>query len=232
VKRRAITLLGGAAAAWPLAARAQQAGQARRIGVLIGVTRDAEGQARVAAFREALQALGWTDGVQFDERWSGGDAQLMQQQAKELIAVKPDVILVATNPALAAVQQETRTVPIVFAQVVDPVGAGFVASAARPGGNITGFSHIEYAVLGKWLELLKEITPRLSRVAVLGNPTDYIWPNFLRTIADVPPSLGLQVIPTGIRSSEDIEGVIDAFAREPNGGVVNLPTPRTSSIAP
>jgi putative tryptophan/tyrosine transport system substrate-binding protein len=103
--------------------------------------------------------------------------------------------------------------------------AGFVASAARPGGNITGFSHIEYAFLGKWLELLKEIAPRLTRVAVLGNPTDYVWPNFLRTIADVPRSLGLQVIPAGIRSSEDIEGVIDAFAREPNGGVVNISTP-------
>jgi ABC-type uncharacterized transport system substrate-binding protein len=226
-RREFITLLGGTAMAWPLAARAQQLSQARQIAVLIGVSRDAEGQARVAAFKEALQALGWTDGrnVQFDERWSEGDAQLMQRHAKELVAGKPDVILVATNPALAAMRQETRTVPIVFAQVVDPVGAGFVTSAARPGGNITGFSHIEYTFLGKWLDLLKEIAPRLTSVAVLGNPTDYVWPNFLRTIADVPPSLGLKVIPTGIRNSEDIEGVIDAFAREPNGGVVNLPTP-------
>src|SRR5262245_4221958 len=219
-RREFVTLLGGAAAAWPLVARAQQANEARRIGLLIGVVRDAEGQVRVAAFREALQQLGWMEGrnVQLDERWSDGNAQLMQHQAKELIAGKPDVILVATNPALAAVRQETRTVPIVFAQVVDPVGAGFVASAARPGGNITGFAHLEYAVLGKWLDLLKEIAPSLTRVAVLGNPTDYVWPNFLRTIADVPPSLGLQVIPTVIRSPEDIEGVIEAFAREPNGG--------------
>src|SRR5262245_20506136 len=189
-RRKFLATLGGAVA-WPLAARAQQLGQARRIAVLIGVSRDAEGQARVAAFREAMQALGWTDGrnIQFDERWSEGDAQLMQRQAKELIAGKPDVILVATNPALAAVRQETRTVPIVFAQVVDPVGAGFVTSAAKPGGNITGFSHIEYAVLGKWLDLLKEIAPRLTSVAILGNPTDYVWPNFLRTIADLPSSL-------------------------------------------
>src|SRR5262249_56104361 len=142
-RRRFITLLGGAAA-WPLAAGAEQLGQARRIAVLIGVSRDAEGQARVAAFREILQALGWADGrnIQFDERWSEGDAQLMQRQAKELIAGKPDVILVATNPALAAVRQETRTVPIVFAQVVDPVAAAFVASAPKPGGNTTRFSHI------------------------------------------------------------------------------------------
>jgi ABC-type uncharacterized transport system substrate-binding protein len=147
-RRDFITLLGGAAAAWPLAASAQQPHGMRRVGVLIGVSRDAEGQARVTAFMEALQALGWIDGrnVQFDERWSSGDAQLMQHQAKELVAGKPDVILVASNPALAALRQETRTVPIVFAQVVDPVGAGFVASAARPGGNITGFSHIEYTV--------------------------------------------------------------------------------------
>jgi putative ABC transport system substrate-binding protein len=226
-RREFITLLGGAAAAWPLAARTQQADQVRRIGVLIGVARDNEGQARVTAFRETLQALGWTEGrnVQFDERWSGGDAPLMQRHAKELVGGKPDVILVATNPALAAVRQETSTVPIVFAQVADPVGAGFAASAARPGGNITGFTHIEYAVLGKWLELLKEIAPHLTRIAVLGNPTDYVWPNFLRTVADVPPSLGFQVIPTGIRSAEEIEDVIDSFAREPNGGVVNLPTP-------
>jgi ABC-type uncharacterized transport system substrate-binding protein len=228
VKRRDfITLLGGAVAGWPLAARAQQRESMRRIGVLIGVARDAEGQARVAAFREALQALGWIEGrnAHFDERWSAGDTQLVRRHAKELIAGKPDVILVATNPALAALQQETSIVPIVFAQVADPVGAGFVASAARPGGNITGFSHIEYAGLGKWLELLKEIAPRLTRIAVLGNPTDYVWPNFLRTIADVPSSLGLQVIPTGIRSAEEIEGAIGAFASEPNGGIVNLPTP-------
>jgi len=185
VKRRAfITLLGGAAATWPLAARAQQAESMRRIGALIGIAKDAEGQARIGAFRESLHALGWVEGrnVQFDERWAAGDFQLMQRYAKELVALKPDVILVASNPALAAMQQETRSVPIIFAQVVDPVAAGFVSSVARPGGNVTGFSHIEYAALGKWIELLKQIAPHLTRVAVLGNPTDYIWPNFLRTI--------------------------------------------------
>jgi putative ABC transport system substrate-binding protein len=199
----------------------------RRIGVFMGIADDAEGLSRVAAFRSALQALGWTEGrnVQFDERWAAGDARLTQSYAKELLALKPDVILAATQPALAALRQETSTVPIVFAQVVDPVGAGLVASTSRPGGNITGFSHIEYAIAGKWLGLLKEIAPGLTRVAVLGHPTDFTWPIFLRTIAEVSPSLGLQVIPTGVRNAEEIERAIDDFAREPNGGLLNLPNP-------
>jgi putative ABC transport system substrate-binding protein len=229
-RREFVTLLGGAVAAWPLAARAQQPDRMRRIGIFVGIAKDAEGLARVVAFRDGLQALGWVEGrnVQFDERWAAGDAQLMRPFAKELIALNPDVILVAANPALAALREETRTVPIVFAQVADPIGAGFVASAAKPGGNITGFSHIEFTIVGKWLELLKEIAPSLKRVAALGNPTDFTWPAFVRTIADVAPSLGLQVTPTGVRNVDEIERAIDAFAREPDGGLVNVPTPTTA----
>jgi ABC-type uncharacterized transport system substrate-binding protein len=230
MRRRAFIALLGGAAAWPQRLSAQQPGRMRRIGVFIGIADDAEGQARVAAFRQALQALGWIEGrnVQLEVRFADGTAELMRPYAKEIVALDPDVILVATNPALAALRQETRTLPIVFAQVADPVGAGFVASAAKPGGNITGFTHIEYSIVGKWLELLKEVAPSLKRVAALANPTDFTWPTYARIMADLAPSLGLQVIPTGVRSRDDIARAIEAFAREPDGGLVNLPTPTTA----
>src|SRR5436190_2191983 len=168
-RRQFITLLGGAAA-WPLTARAQQADRMRRIGVLMHVAAgDPESEARIAAFLQRLQQLGWTDerNVRIDYRWAAGDASGFHRHAEELLALAPDVILATSTPSVQALQQATRTVPIVFAQVIDPVGAGLVASLARPGGNITGFTVFEYGISGKWLELLKEIAPRLTRVAVL-----------------------------------------------------------------
>ena len=232
-RRKFVASVGGTAAVSsllaPFSAHAQPE-RMRRIGIFVGIANDAEGQARVAAFRDALQALGWVAGrnVQFEVRFAAGNAQLMQSHAKELVALNPDLILVATNPALSALREETRTVPIVFAQVADPVGAGFVASTAKPGGNITGFSHIEYSVVGKWLGLLKEVAPSLKRVAALANPSDFTWQTYLRTMEEVAPSLGLQVIPTGVHDRDVIERVLGAFAREPDGGVINLPTPTTA----
>ena len=173
IRREFITLLGSAAAAWPMAARGQQGEQVRRIGVLMNLAADdRESQARNAAFLQGLQQLGWTDGrnVRIDFRWAAGDADRFRGYAAELVALAPDVILAGTSPAVAALQQATRTVPIVFVIVIDPVGAGFVASLARPGGNATGFTLFEYGVAGKWLELLKEIAPGVTRVAVLRDP--------------------------------------------------------------
>ena len=228
-RREFMTLVGGAAVSWPFAARAQQE-RMRRVSVLVGIADDAEGQARVAAFQKALRALGWTEGqnVQFDVRFSAGDQQLLQSYAKDIVSAAPDAILVATNPALVALQKQTRTIPIVFAQVSDPVGFGFVATAAKPGGNITGFSHLEYGIAGKWLELLKEISPGLKRVAVMANPSDFAWPGFLRTIEGVAPSLGVQLVPAGVRDREEIARFIEHFAKQPDGGLINLPTPTTA----
>ena len=169
-RREFISLLGGVAAAWPLAARAQQAGGVRRIGVLMNLaSEDAEGQARLAAFHQGLQQLGWTVGrnVQIDYRWGAGNADRIRKFAAELVALAPDVILSAGSPSVAALQQATRSVPIVFVLVVDPVSSGFVDSLARPGGNITGFALYEYSIGGKWLELLKEIAPGMRRAAVI-----------------------------------------------------------------
>jgi putative tryptophan/tyrosine transport system substrate-binding protein len=172
-RREFITLLGGAAAAWPLAARAEGE-RIRRIGVLMNLAADdAEGQARLAAFVQDLQQLGWTDGrnVRIDYRWAAGDARLFHRYAEELLALAPDVILASATPSVQALQQATRTVPIVFAMVGDPVGMGVVASLARPGGNITGFTNFEFGFGAKWVELLKEIAPRVTRVAVLRDLT-------------------------------------------------------------
>ena len=173
-RREFITLLGGAAAAWPLAARAQQAERMRRIGVLMNLAADdAEGQGRVEAFLQGLQELGWTDGrnVRIDYRWAAGDTDRFRRYAEELLALAPDVILASASATVGALQQATRTVPIVFANVGDPVGAGFVDSLARPGGNATGFTYFEFGFGAKWLELLKEIAPRVTRVAVLRDLT-------------------------------------------------------------
>src|SRR5262245_4397181 len=171
IRRRAcITLLGGAAVAWPLTARAQQGERMRRIGVLVPFTSDdAEGQARLTAFREGLRQLGWTEGhnIRIDVRWSGGDAERIRRFAAELVALAPDVSLAAPSSSVAALQQVTRTLPIVFVQVADPVGSGFVAGLAQPGGNTTGFTVYEWTVGPKWLELLKEIAPRVTRAGLL-----------------------------------------------------------------
>src|ERR1019366_6462904 len=173
-RREFITLLGSATVAWPLAVRAQQPERMRRIGVLMSVAADdPEGQARLTAFLQGLQQLGWADGrnVRIDIRWGAGDADRYRRYAAELVALAPDVILAASSSALEPLQQATRTVPIVFVTIADPVGAGFINSLARPGGNATGFSQFEYGVIGKWLELLKEIAPGVTRVAVIRDPT-------------------------------------------------------------
>ena len=220
-RREFITLLGGAAAAGPLAARAQQAERMQRIGVLMNVAADdAEGQGRVAAFQQALQQLGWTDGrnVRIDYRWAAGDTGRFRRYAEELLALAPDVVLASATPSVQALQQATRTVPIVFAQVGDPVGAGFVDSLARPGGNTTGFTPHEYGVGAKWLELLKEIAPRVTRVAVLRDLT--IGPAFLSAIQAVAPSFNVELSVVGVRDASEIERNVTAFARSSNGGMI------------
>jgi ABC-type uncharacterized transport system substrate-binding protein len=230
VKRRDfITLLGVTAAACPLAARAQQTERVRRVGVLMNlVADDAEGQARVAVFLQRLQQLGWTDGgnVRIDYRWAAGDAGHFQRYAEELLALAPDVILASATPSVQALQQATRTVPIVFAIVADPVGAGFVDSLARPGGNVTGFTPFEYGISGKWLELLKEVVPRVTRVAVLRDLT--IGLGQLGAIQSVAPSLGVELTPIGLGDPGQIERTVAAFARSSNGGLIV--TASTSAI--
>jgi len=219
-RREFIRLLGGAAAAWPLGARAQQANM-RRIGVLMNLASDdAEGQARLAAFHQGLQQLGWTIGsnVQIDYRWGGGNADL-RKFAAELVALAPDVILSAGAPSVAALQQTTRTVPVVFVTVIDPVSSGFVDSLARPGGNITGFASYEYSISGKWLELLKEIAPGMRRVAVMRDVAT-AGGGQLGVIQAVAPSVGAEVFPVSVRDAGEIERAITAFALSPNGGLI------------
>jgi putative ABC transport system substrate-binding protein len=222
VNRRAfISLLGGAAAAWPLAARAQQSERMRRIGVLMNLAADdAEGQARLAAFVHDLQQLGWTDGrnVRIDVRWVAGDARLFHGYADELLALAPDAILASATPSVQALQQATGTVPIVFANVGDPVGMGLVASLARPGGNITGFTPFEFGFGAKWLEMLKEIAPRVTRVAVLRDLT--IGPAQLSPIQAVAPSFGVELSAVGVRDAAEIERTVAAFARSSNAGMI------------
>jgi len=228
-RRDFVTLLGGAAAAWPLAARAQQPDRMRRIGVLMNLAADdAEGQARIAAFVQALQRLGWSDGrnVRIDYRWAAGDAGRFHKYAEELLALLPDVILASATPSVQALQQVTDTVPIVFAIVADPVGAGFVDSLARPGGNVTGFTPFEYGISGKWLELIKELAPRVTRVAVLRDLT--IGLGQLGAIQSVAPSLGIELRPVNVRDADEIERSIAAFAQGSNGALIV--TASTSAI--
>ena len=219
-RRTFIAALVGAAA-WPLTARAQQSERMRRIGVLMNLAADdAEGQARLAAFVQDLQQLGWTDGrnVRIDVRWVVGDARLFHRYADELLALAPDVILASATPSVQALRQATRTVPIVFANVSDPVGMGLVASLARPGGNITGFTPMEFGFGAKWLELLKEIAPGVTRVAVLRDLT--IGPAQLSAIQAVAPSFGVELSAVGVSDVGEIERSVAAFARSSNGGLV------------
>jgi putative ABC transport system substrate-binding protein len=229
VKRRAfITLLGGAAATWPLAARAQQRDRMRRIGVLLPFAADdPEAMARVAAFLQGFGELGWTVGrnVRIDYRWSAGDAELTRKNAAELVALAPDVILATGSPVTAALLEATRTVPIVFVQVPDPVANGFVASLAQPGGNATGFATFDYATNVKWLEVLKEIAPRVKRAAVLRDPTIASGIGQMAAIQGVASVFGLELRPVGVRDADEIERAVTAFAREPNGGLIVLPSP-------
>jgi putative ABC transport system substrate-binding protein len=222
-RREFITLLGGAAVAWPLAARAQQP-EMRRIGVLMSLAEsDPEAQARVAAFRNGLQTLGWTEGrnVRIDIRWAASDATLMQRFAKELIALQPNLILSHNTPTTASLLQQTRTIPIVFVVVSDPVGSGFVASFPQPGGNVTGFTNIEPTMAGKWLELLKEIAPSVARVALLFNPATAPYAEYyLGPFKAAAASLALEMIAAPVRDTSELESAIAAQARAPNGGLV------------
>ena len=221
-RREFITLLGGAAA-WPLAARAQQGERVRRIGVLTAFTADdVESQARIAAFQLGLQKLGWTDGgnVRIDIRWAAGDVDLFRRYAAELFALAPDVILANGALALRPLQQASRTVPIVFVNVPDPVGAGFVASLARPGGNSTGFTSFEYSLASKWLELLKEIAPRVTRAAVVRDPSNPGGIGEFAAIQGAAASSGVELSPVDIRYAAEIERAVAAFALQANSGLI------------
>jgi putative tryptophan/tyrosine transport system substrate-binding protein len=224
VKRREfIGLLGGAAAAWPLAARAQQRERMRRIGVLMTLAADdPESAIRIAAFAQGLQELGWSIGrnVQIDYRWGAGDADRIRRYVAELIALAPDVIFATASGTLAPLQQATRAIPIVFVQVTDPVGAGFVDSLARPGGNITGFINFEYSLGGKWLELLKDIAPHVMRAAVLRDPAVAAGAGQLGAIQSAAQSFGLEVRPIDVRDPSEIERGVTTFARSSNGGLI------------
>jgi len=220
-RREFITLLGGAAA-WPLAARAQQPDRMRRIGVFMNLASDdAEGQARNAAFLQGLQEAGWAVGrnVRIEYRWGAGDPELFRRYAAELVALAPDVIL-ASGASMYALQQVTREVPIVFVQVPDPVGAGIVLSMARPGRNATGFTRFEYGVSAKWLELLKEIAPRVTRAAVVRDPAIPTGTGQLGAIQSVAPSFGVELSPVDVHDVREIEGTVAAFARGSNGGLI------------
>ena len=221
-RREFITLLCGAAA-WPLAARAQQGERMRRIGVLEPIAAESpDGKARQGAFLQRLQQLGWIDGrnVRIDTRWSAGNDAETRKYATELAALAPDVILTAGSAAIEPMRQATRTVPIVFVIVPDPVGAGFVESLSRPGGNATGFMMFEYNLSGKWLELLKEITPGVTRAAVLRDPAITAEIGQFAVIQSVAPSVGVDVSPISVREVAEIERGIAAFARSPNGGML------------
>jgi putative tryptophan/tyrosine transport system substrate-binding protein len=229
VNRRAIiTLLGGAAAAWPLGARGQQSGGMRRIGVLMSYPQtDADAQAFLAAFKEGLQQFGWIEGrnLQLSTRWAPpGNAEAMQQFAKEIVALQPDLILGHTTTATTALLQQTRTIPIIFAFVSDPVGSGLVASFPRPGGNVTGFIVMEPTMAGKWLELLKEIAPRVDRVAFLFNPITATYAEYyLGPFKAAAASHAVTAIELPLRDTSELEAVIASQAREPNGGLVVMP---------
>ena len=227
-RRDFITLLGGAAAAWPLAARAQRPEKMRRIGVLLSfAVDDPEALARVATFLQALQQLGWTDGhnVRIDYRMTAGDADRSRTYAAELVALAPDVILASGSSTVGPLLQASRTVPIVFVSLVDPVGAGFVESLARPGRSVTGFTTIEYGLSGKWLELLKQISPRTTRVAVMRDPSLTSGPAMLAAIQAVAPSFEVELKPVDVRDAAEIDRAITAFARGSNDGLIVVPNP-------
>jgi putative tryptophan/tyrosine transport system substrate-binding protein len=221
-RREFLRALGGAAA-WPLAALAQQAERMRRIGVLMSLAADdRQGRARIAAFVQGLQQLGWTDGrnVHIDTRWGAGDADRSRRYAAELVALAPDVILASGGSVVGPIRQATRTVPIVFTQTPDPVGAGFVESLARPGGNATGFTLFEYGISGKWLELLNQIAPGVTRVAILRDSAIAQGIGQWGAVQAVAPSFGVELRPVDVRDATEIERAVTAFARSANGGLI------------
>ena len=221
-RRDFVKLIAGSIAAWPLAARGQQAERVRRIGVLTGIADDTQAQARLAAFRQELQRLGWSEGgnVRIDARYGAGDIARTRKYAAELVALSPDVIFSTGGQATEILLQQAHTVPIVFALVPDPVGSGFVDSLAQPGGNMTGLLQFEYSLSGKWLELLKQIAPNVTRAAVLWDPGLVAGVGQLAVIQSVAPSIGVDVRPINLRKLSEIEPAIAAFARQPNGGLV------------
>src|SRR5215510_14667428 len=231
-RREFITLLGGAAA-WPLAARAQQRERVRRIGVLMSASADdPDALAWISAFAQGLQERGWSVGsnVRIDYRWGAGDLDRFRKYAAELVALAPDVILATAGSIVAALQQASRTVPIVFVTTIDPVGGGLVESLARPGGNATGFSTREFSMTGKLLGLLKEVAPGVTRVAVLRDPAVAGGSGGFAAIQTVAPSFGVELTPIGVRTADEIERSIAAFARSENGGVIVVGP--TSSVQP
>ena len=225
-RREFITLLGGAAV-WPLAARAQQSKRVPLVGVLIAIADDAEGQARLGAFKSGMRDLGWIDdgNIRMEVRFAAGSVANANDYAAELIGLAPDVLVANSSPAVAALQQRTRTIPIVFAQVVDPVSVGFVENLARPGGNITGFVSLDYAFGAKWLDLLKEIAPRVSRVGVLRDPTTSGAAGQLGAVQGAASLLRVELTALDVREPAAIERNMALLAREPNGGLIVLANP-------
>jgi putative ABC transport system substrate-binding protein len=221
-RREFITMLGGALE-WPIAGRAQQAERMRRIGVLLNLAPDdPETRDRLAAFLQALQELGWNEGrnMQIDYRWGMGDIDRHRTNAAELVALAPDVILAHGSTIMSPLQRATRTVPIVFVSVADPVSGGFVASLARPGGNATGFTSTDYSMSGKWVELLKQMAPPVTRAGVIRDPRQVSGGGQLGAIRAVAPLLGIEVTPLGVGDAQEIERTITEFARQPNGGLI------------
>jgi putative ABC transport system substrate-binding protein len=227
-RRKFITLLGGAAVAWPLAARAQQTGM-RRVAFLHGLAEsDPEVQARIAAFREGLEFLGWMDNrnIQIEHRFAGGDIARIRQHVADLLNSPPDVIAATGTPVLAALKEATRSVPIVFSVVNDPAGQGFVANLARPGGNITGFSYVDFPMIGKWLEIMKEVIPGVRRMTLMFNPeTAPYYPVFLREFAAAGSPLAAEVSVSAVRNEAEIDAAATAFAQQPGGGLIAAPDP-------
>ena len=225
-RRELLAALGGAAAAWPLAARAQQAERVRRIGLLMGVADDREGQARVTALKQGLQELGWTDGrdIQIETRFGEADIGRIRTDAAELVALAPDVIVGQTTPVIRALRQATSSIPIVMAAVNDPVEQGFVSSLAHPAGNITGFMFIDFQMVGKWLEMLKEVAPGVSRAVLMFNPdTAPHYYVYLRSFEAEPRSVAIEVTAAPVRDTAEIEAAFAKLGREPGGGLIVAP---------
>ena len=230
-RREFIALLGGGAA-WPVATRAQQTEHVRRIGVLMGVTNNSEGQARIAAFKQVLQSLGWTEGtnVQINVRWTEGNvADRIRANAIELVGMTPDVILANGTPVSAALRLESQSIPIVFVAVTDPIGSGLVSNLARPSGNITGFTVFEYGMAGKWIEMIKEAAPNVSQIGLLHNPTNPAVAGFFPEFKSAAQLLAIPLAMLGARDTYEIVSEFNDFIQRPNGGMIVLPDPFTSA---